>query len=165
MRVRRPKIPEYPDEIRFTTYGKPVPKARATVVRNKKDDPSAGSHGFTPLNTVGWENSICGQSLATKPPYPWQGGIQLGVIFYKHIPKSWSKKKKLACSEGRMRPVGARDDYDNMLKSVKDALNGIYWIDDGQVVDIIDIDGVYSGKRFSDLPRVEILIKFLRDEA
>lgn len=166
MRIRQPKKkpePEYPNEIHFIAYGDAVPKARARVVTNKKDDPSAGKHAFTPKTTVEWEASIYGQSLASRPPYPWRGGIALGVVFYKKIPKS--KRKKWLKSEGCMRPVGARDDYDNLIKTAKDALNGIYWLDDGQVVEyipvIIDGEEVKPGKYFSDIPRVEVRVVFL----
>jgi Holliday junction resolvase RusA-like endonuclease len=49
-----------------------------------------------------------------------------------------------------------------MLKSIKDALNGIYWLDDGQVCRMIPVNGLDSGKYYSELPRVEILVRFLK---
>jgi len=173
MRVRQPIIheSEYPEDIRFIVYGHSVPKARARTVGGQPVEQADGtfkkgkSHTFTPKTTVEWEASIYGQSLASKPPYPWRGGVALGVLFFKRIPKT--KRKKFERSGGLMRPVGARDDYDNLIKTVKDALNGIYWLDDGQVVEYIpvEIEGkeLHPGKYFSDLPRIEILVKFLDD--
>ena len=158
MRVRKPK---YPSEISLTIYGHSIPKARARVVRNKKDDPNAGSHAFTPKTTVEWEASVYGQSLANKPPYPWEGGVALGVLFYKRVPRSWGKKKKADAEANIIRPVGARDDYDNLIKAIKDALNGLYWLDDGQIVEYIPVNGINPGKYFSTIPRVEIIVKFL----
>lgn len=159
MRVRQPL---YPKKIAVTVYGHSVAKARARVVRNKKDDPKAGSHAFTPKKTVEWEASIYGQSLASKPPYPWDGPVALGVVFFKRIPRSMSKKKKQQALDGTRRPAGSRDDYDNMIKAVKDAFNGLYWLDDGQVVEYIPVNGRNPGKYYSDIPRVEIVVRFLK---
>lgn len=156
-----------PDEISFTVYGHAVPKKRARIVRREgkvvdgEKQPDQ-VHGFTPNETVEWESSIYGQSLASKPPRPWDGAVALGFVIYRRIPKSkpqWFKKAALA---GDIYPVSARDDVDNFLKSLKDALNGIYWLDDGQVVMYIPIDGKYPGKYYSDVPRIEILVRFLR---
>jgi len=166
MKVRQPK---YPDEIRFSVYGHAIPKARARVVSKRKDKKTGKlkeldkPHSFTPTTTVEWEASIYGQSLASKPPRPWDGGVALGVLFFKRIPKN--KQSKFHKSEGKLRPVSARDDLDNLIKALKDALNGIYWLDDGQVVEYTDIDGIQTGKYFSDTPRVEVRVVFLRDPA
>jgi len=156
MRVRQP-IGKLPDEIQFTVYGKSVPKQRARVVGHGKGQ----THAFTPKQTVEWEASIYGQALAHKPPYLHQGPIALGVVFFKLIPRTWSKKKTQEALEGKLRPVGRRDDYDNMIKAVKDALNGLYWRDDGDVVEYIPVDGMNPGKYYSDLPRVVIRVRFL----
>jgi Holliday junction resolvase RusA-like endonuclease len=54
--------------------------------------------------------------------------IAMHVIFLFGIPKSWSKQKKEAIIWHTSRP-----DSDNLLKGIKDALNGIAYIDDAQV--------------------------------
>jgi Holliday junction resolvase RusA-like endonuclease len=166
MRTRQPK---YPTEITFTVYGHAIPKARARVVgvgshakKTTKDGKPIVPHAFTPKRTEEWEASVYGQSLASKPPFPWDGPIALGVAFFKRIPKSASKKKREQMLSGERYASSARDDFDNMLKSIKDALNGIYWMDDGQVCEMIPVNGRNSGKYFSDLPRVEILVRFLK---
>ena len=166
MRVRQPR---FPDEIRFTVYGHSVPKARARVVSKRKNKKTGKleqldkPHTYTPTTTTEWEASIYGQSLASKPDYPWPGGVALGVVFYKRIPKN--KRKKFDKSGETLRPVGAKDDLDNLIKAVKDALNGIYWLDDGQVIEYVDIDGTNTGKYYSHAPRVEVLVRFLKDVA
>lgn len=156
-----------PHEIRFTVYGHAVPKKRARVVgfnrKKKEPDEKVKVHAFTPNETVEWESSIFGQSLASKPPRPYDGAIALGFVIYRRVPKSKSKKFKAAALAGDIYPVSARDDVDNFLKSLKDALNGIYWLDDGQVVMYIPIDGKYPGKYYSDVPRIEVLVRFMRD--
>lgn len=59
--------------------------------------------------------------------------LSVHVDFYIKMPKSWSKKKteKLAntyCSNN--------SDIDNYIKVILDALNGVLFIDDRQVVEI-----------------------------
>jgi len=168
MRVRRVKEPPYPKEIRTTVYGHAIPKARARVVGTRRNQKTkAGEdikpHSFTPKTTVEWEASIYGQTLADKPPYPYEGPIQLGVLFFRRMPKAiaGNKAKRARALAFELMPAGARDDYDNMIKAVKDALNGLYWLDDGQVVQYIPVDGMHPGKYYSDVPRVEILVRFL----
>lgn len=160
MKIRQPK---YPDEIRFTVYGDFIPKARARVVSNKKGDSSAGSHAFTPKTTVEWESSIFGQALSHKPPYPYQGPVSLGVLFYKRIPRSYNARKTANADAGILRPVGARDDLDNIMKALKDAFKGIVWLDDGQVVEYCDLNGKFTGKYYSNTPRVEVRVVFMKE--
>jgi Holliday junction resolvase RusA-like endonuclease len=53
---------------------------------------------------------------------------------------------------GFLRPT-SRPDTDNYIKSVQDALNGIVWKDDSQVVALI------ADKWYSDKPRIEIDVR------
>lgn len=61
---------------------------------------------------------------------PTEKPVKLIVFFYMPIPESWSKKKKLE-SVGKYHIF--RPDADNLLKTIKDALNGIAYKDDSQV--------------------------------
>lgn len=73
------------------------------------------------------------------------GALFLRVDFYILRPASVSEKK---------RPFpNVRPDLDNYIKAVKDALNGVCWKDDGQIVQLI------STKAYTIAdPRVEIEI-------
>ena len=53
---------------------------------------------------------------------------------------------------GEIRPV-KRPDLSNIIKTVEDALNGLAYLDDKQLVDYGP-----SGKWYSDRPRLEIEI-------
>lgn len=64
-------------------------------------------------------------------------------------PKSFSKKKTEMAERGEIVPV-TKPDADNYLKAIKDALNGVIWRDDSQIVD------VQVSKRYSVRPRIEI---------
>ena len=50
------------------------------------------------------------------------------------IPKSYSKSRLAACLNGLERPL-KKPDWDNVAKSVADAMNGIVYVDDCQIVD------------------------------
>lgn len=62
------------------------------------------------------------------------GPVILDVIATFPIAESWSKAKKAQALRGEL-PHVSRPDADNCLKIVCDALNGVAWNDDSQVVD------------------------------
>jgi len=59
---------------------------------------------------------------------PTEQPIYMKIDFFFAIPKSWSKKKKETAKWHTSRP-----DTDNLVKSIKDALNGVVYKDDSQV--------------------------------
>lgn len=71
---------------------------------------------------------------------------------YRPILKNSSKNDKKLAEEGTIRPT-TRPDADNYLKGVLDALSGIAYKDDNQVVDM------HVQKFYSAIPRIEITIK------
>lgn len=85
-----------------------------------------------------------------------EGALMLELNLYFSIPKSTRKKDLPAMRTGGIRPV-KRPDLDNCLKAVCDALNGIAYKDDSQIV------GAVVQKFYSDEPRAEIEIKKLED--
>ena len=60
---------------------------------------------------------------------------QLTVVIYSFfsIPKSFSKTKRQQALEGFIRPT-VKPDNDNIAKNINDALNGIAYPDDKQIV-------------------------------
>ena len=113
----------------------PVPAARPRVSRwstyypkkytqFKKDMEALTSE----LNTTPCENLVC-----------------VSLEFLIKIPKSWSKKKRLA-SENTYCNNNA--DIDNYIKAILDSLNGVFFIDDKQVVEVFAI------KKYSNEPRI-----------
>ena len=57
--------------------------------------------------------------------------IYMQIEFFFTIPKSWTKKKRESAKWHIIKP-----DTDNLAKGVKDALNGIAYVDDAQVCSI-----------------------------
>ena len=110
--------------VAFTVPGEPTGKARPRVVRG---------HAFTPEKTVLYENLIkteyerqCGRAI-------FEGPVGVTVIAYYSIPKSDSRKKRDLKINGALRPM-KKPDADNVLKCICDALNGVAFVDDAQVV-------------------------------
>ena len=74
--------------------------------------------------------------------------VSMIVKAFIPIPRSWSKKRREAAHYASARP-----DIDNYAKSVLDALNGIVYRDDSQVVDL------FVRKLYDDNPRLEITVQ------
>lgn len=60
-------------------------------------------------------------------------GVSIAVEAYFSPPKSWSKSGTADALAGR-KPHLAKPDWDNIAKSVGDALKGVVWDDDSRVV-------------------------------
>lgn len=140
--------------IRFTVFGTPKPKAMPRVVKNKT---TGKVHSFKPQRSANWELSISGQSLQYKPEVPFKGPVALGCLFYRPILKSFNKKKTELARDLKIFPV-SKPDIKNLIANVEDALNELFWIDDSQVVQWVDVDGLPTGKYYSDTPRIEIVV-------
>lgn len=61
------------------------------------------------------------------------GPVTMVVKYYVPVPKSFTKRQLKELSEGRLFPT-KKPDVDNVLKAVMDALNGVLYWDDKQVV-------------------------------
>lgn len=95
--------------VNLTIPGKPVPKARARVMR--------GGWSFTPKKTLQQENLVKMIGLARRAASKLsisEGSFRLQVICYGSNPLA---------------------DWDNLGKLISDALNGVFWKDDRQVID------------------------------
>lgn len=136
-------------QIEFTVYGEPRPKGRPRFVRMGK---FVGT--YTPKKTVQAENDFKLQSLKYRPEKPIESPICIRVAFYKTPPQSWSTKKKQKAESGEIYPV-TRPDWDNYGKLICDAMNGIFWCDDSQIVRATIL------KRYSETPRIEVCLNTL----
>ena len=125
--------------MKLTVRGKALPQERARFYRR-------GSFvgAYDPGKSKNWKQDIKAQAIAMSATIQ-DGALFLRVDFFLLRPASISiKKRPFPC---------VRPDLDNYIKAVKDALNGICWTDDGQVVQLA------STKQYtSDDPRVEIEI-------
>lgn len=132
-------------KIEFTIMGEPFGKQRPKHSKYST---------YTPDETVQHEQLI---QLAYKKIYrdfifPKGTYISLTVVAYYGIPKNTSQKKRKLMNDKVIRPT-KRPDWDNIGKLVSDALNKVAYYDDAQVTDAL------VKKYYSDIPRVEIIIK------
>ena len=132
------------ESIELTVPGEPRGKARPRVTRS--------GITYTPTKTVNYETFIKGLFAAKYPDFmPLEQVLKAEITAYLLIPKSTSKKKEGMMKMGIIKPT-KRPDVDNVLKAVLDALEGLAYKNDNQIVRVI-ID-----KDYSERPRMEITI-------
>ena len=83
--------------------------------------------------------------------FPDDAMLDMRIKAYYSIPKSASKKKRVAMLIGEIRPT-KKPDMDNVVKIIADSLNQVAYRDDTQIVDC------QCRKFYSDRPRVEVTI-------
>lgn len=83
---------------------------------------------------------------------PMLGPLSVSLTFYRPVQKSISKTERERRLSNQSKPV-VKPDTDNYIKSTLDALNGVLWHDDAQIVKIT------AEKRYSDNPKITVSIK------
>lgn len=108
----------------------PQGKARPRVFRN----PHNGTvHGVTPAKTRRYEELIrqCFEAAHVSKIACAPIGVRIVARFA--VPRSYTKKQRRDIAEWRLLPT-KKPDIDNITKCVLDALNGVAYADDSQVV-------------------------------
>lgn len=124
--------------------GEPCAKARHRTTRS--------GHAYNPKSNVNYETLVKELFHVAYPDHrPLDVPVKMLIEAYFTIPASWSKKKRQQALGGAIRPT-KRPDWDNLGKLVSDALNGLAYRDDAQIVEAT------AAKYYSDRPRVEIEI-------
>lgn len=113
--------------IKFEIPGVAVPKQSFRMVKDGKIS------GYQDRRVIVWEQCIGTYANQVSPPQPWEAGIGIRLLF-------WLPDRK-------------RRDLDNLSKAVLDALKGIFYRDDTQVVDLHILKAINPLN-----PRVEIEI-------
>jgi Holliday junction resolvase RusA-like endonuclease len=133
--------------MKFIIPGQPVAKARPRMTRS--------GHVYTPATTKDYEELVKTVFMAGKFTMIEQHKpIRMSIVFYFAIPKSFTKGKLLAARHNVFRPT-VKPDIDNLCKSVMDAINGLAYHDDSQIVEVV------ASKWYSTDPRVEVELKEL----
>ena len=131
----------------FTIPGNPVGKARARTVSQ-----GGFTHSYTPAQTTRYEALVKGVYKQSFPnAEAVSGAVQVAIRAIYAVPKSWPVEKRKKALAG-MLPVLVKPDCDNVLKIITDALNGLAWEDDKQII--------YATvqKSYGTEPRVEVEI-------
>lgn len=107
---------------------------------------------YTPKKTSDYEAQVkaIAQSAMTREPL--ETPLAAFLYFRLPIPKSYPKKRIAACLAGSEKPT-KKPDLDNLAKSVLDALNGVIYLDDSQIVSL------HMTKVYSQYPGIDLLIR------
>ena len=140
----------------FTVDGAPQGKARARTFYNPK---LGRSQSITPEKTVLYENLVK-SSYTQQADSGWfdKKPLRMYIKAFYPIPKSTSKKNRQLMIEGKLFPT-KKPDADNVAKVICDALNGIAYGDDTQIVRL-SVEKVYT----DEPPMVQVLIEEVGDE-
>ena len=117
------------DMIVFFVPGPPVGKGRPRAARRGKHIAL-----YTPEKTASYESLVAlAAHRAMGGRKSISGPAKAHVSIAHPIPASWSKKRRDEALRGGQMPTG-KPDLDNVIKAIFDAINGIVWGDDAQVV-------------------------------
>jgi Holliday junction resolvase RusA-like endonuclease len=117
--------------ISFVVDGEPhaQQRARATTVDGKV-------RMYDPIESVNFKELVGYTALQYRPKELLDGPLTVTLDICRLIPKRFSKKDTQDAIAGRKRPI-TKPDSSNYLKGVEDALNGVIWKDDSQIVTLI----------------------------
>ena len=139
-----------PESYYFIVSGEPVAKGRPKFTTR-----GGFVRAITPEKTANYETLVklsFRQEYPEAVPFERNTPLSVFVTAFFGIPKSISKKKARDMGEGYIRPC-KKPDCDNIGKIVCDALNGIAFHDDSQIVELI------VNKYYSTSPQVRVKIE------
>lgn len=118
------------DVIRFVVPGEPVGKGRPRIVTY-----NGHTHGYTPAKTASYENlvKLMFREQTDRPYFDRNHELALRIDARFAIPKSAGKRARHEMEIGIRRPT-KKPDADNLIKTIADALNGLAYHDDSQIV-------------------------------
>lgn len=136
--------------IEFTIPGKPVGQGRPRFSRHGRfvqtyDPPKSRQYK---AKAIQYEQTIySGQPL--------ESDLKVTVRAYFEVPKSYTKKRRTACLANVEKP-SKKPDIDNIVKGIMDAMNGIIYSDDKQVVRL------EAFKEYAEEPCVKVTVEEIR---
>lgn len=135
-------------DVRFIIPGQPVGKSPPKFARR-----GALVQVYMPEKTASYLNLVKVKAHeAMRDTALIQGGVSVEIDLFILAPESWSRKKRASALQGLILPT-SKPDVDNVIKGIFDAINGVVWNDDKQVVDLV------VKKRYSETPQANVTIK------
>lgn len=117
--------------IDFTVDIPPTGKARPRIVNQ-----GGKYHAYNTEKTDAAETAIRNAFRQTDFTFAPKGvAVSLDVVAYYTIPKSYTKEQRKRIERGELHPT-KKPDADNILKLIADALNGVAYEDDAQIVNM-----------------------------
>ena len=141
----------------FNVPGKPQGKARARTVTNVN---TGKKHSYTPEKTKEYEQLVlmCYKGAKSKEKFFNKEPLVMTIVAFYEIPKSTTKKDRELIHSGELYPT-KKPDADNIAKIIADALNGVAYADDNQIVRMFVFKEYAEGK-----PYVKVKIRRLGRE-
>lgn len=134
--------------VEFVIPGEPVGKGRPRAFRFGN-----GVRMHTPDKTARYENLVSlSAAEAMRGRLPIAGAVEVEILLHTVPPVSWSKKRRAAALAGEVRPT-SKPDADNTLKAIADACNGVVWLDDKQITDVV------LRKRYAETPGARVSVR------
>lgn len=127
--------------------GEPRGKGRPRFIRKT-------GFAYTPASTVSYENALAHEAaMVMAGAKPIESAVRVRVEAFFSVPSSYSKTRRAACLLNAELPA-KKPDCDNIVKML-DALNGIVWVDDRQIVKI------EIAKFYHERPRLRVVVHSL----
>ena len=133
--------------VRFEFDISPVEQARPRATRMGK-----GIRLYDPKKVTVFKQHLgmlAKQQMLDRGLEPFDGPLEVHMEFYRPVQASLSQKERARRLSGVHRPT-VKPDLSNYIKALEDGLNGIIWIDDNRIVQIV------AEKKYSDRPRIVI---------
>ncbi len=137
-------------KVHLIVPGDPVGKGRPRFTRS--------GIAFTPAKTRNHEAYIRALFVAKYPGFELlDGPLEMEIVVCFPIPKSATKKRRQDMLWQREMPT-KKPDVDNLVKVFADALNGLAYRDDSQIVSLAIV------KQYSNTPQTEVKVRPVGEE-
>lgn len=131
------------EHITIRIPGGPQAKGRHRSRVAMRKDGRLGIRTYADPATVKYETLIKQHGmLAMRGRRIMLGAVHVYIVAYVSIPPSWPQWKRKAALARAIQPTSGKD-WDNYGKVASDALNGIVWVDDAQIVHGV-VDKLYG---------------------
>lgn len=107
---------------------------------------------YDPIKSKNFKRAVAILTRVKFKQKPFKKPIKITAKFYRPIPVSASKKRRKLMEKGDILPQ-TKPDVDNYFKGFTDALNGLIYEDDNQLVEI------HAYKFYSNNPRIELEVE------
>ena len=134
--------------IKYSVPGEPRGKGRPKFARRGNFVKT-----YTDAKTASYEDQIRFYALQAMGDHKAiEGAVQVTISICLSVPRSYSKRRTEDCLNGSERPL-KKPDWDNVAKSICDAMNGIVYVDDTQIVE------AHVTKQYAQQSQVIVLVQ------
>ena len=137
--------------IEFIVYGEPVAQGRpkTAVVQGR-------AIVYDPKKSSEFKRDVKVIAQVHVPDELLTGPLEMTIKIYRPIPQSMSQTKREQALREELLPA-KKPDLKNYVAGIEDALEGVLYVNDSQIVRY----GTGTGKYYGDPPRIEVGVKQL----